>query len=350
MRLGIIGLPQSGRTTIFNALTGARGGGEPREEKRSHVDQKIATVKVVDERLDLLTKIYRPKKTTYAQVEYLLPSKISDGAASKSENLVWGQVRVCDALIHVVRNFQATGGSAPTPEADYWRLEEEMILNDLVVTEKRIERIELDGQRGKKPDREELSLLKLCQELLEKSRPLRLDPELASAQPLRGFTFLSAKPTLLIINNDDEDESLPLWRLRPESVEMMLVRGRLEMDITSMTPEEAEEFLVEYHIDQSALDRVIKGSYSLLSLISFFTVLNEEVRAWTIKKGSSALEAAGVVHSDMQKGFIRAEILSFKDLQGYGGFREAKQAGHVRLEGKRYEVLDGDIINFRFNV
>ena len=136
----------------------------------------------------------------------------------------------------------------------------------------------------------------------------------------------------------------------PGYVEMLVVRGRLEKEIASMTPEEAEEFLVAYHIEKSALDRVIKSSYELLDLISFFTVLNEEVRAWTIKGGTSALDAAGAVHSDMQKGFIRAEVLSFQDLKTYGSFQEAKKVGHVRLEGKEYPVEDGDIINFRFNV
>jgi ribosome-binding ATPase YchF (GTP1/OBG family) len=225
-----------------------------------------------------------------------------------------------------------------------------MLLNDLLVTEKRIERIELDRKRGKKGDEEESSLLRSCQELLEDNQPLRSKPDVASKPALRGFTFLSAKPQLLIMNNDDEDESPPEWKSKPEGLEMLVVRGRLEMDIASMSPEEAEEFLVAYHIEKSALDRVIRTSYRLLNLISFFTVLNEEVRAWTISKGTPALEAAGVVHSDMKKGFIRAEVLSFEHLKGDGSFQEAKKTGHVRLEGKEYTVQDGDIINFRFNV
>ena len=346
MKLGVIGLPQSGKSTIFAALTGARG--EDMAQKASRTDQRIGTVRVVDERVDFLTKIYSPKKTTYAQVEYLLPSQIPTAASpSKSEDVIWNQVRVCDAFIHVIRNFQDIGGPMPTPEEDFWRLEEEMILNDLVVAEKRIERIDLDSKRGKKGDEEEYSLIKLCKEILEKNQPLRLRIELASEPALRGFTLLSAKPQLVIINNDDEDESLPEWTLRPE---MLAVRGRLEMEITSMSPEEAEEFLEAYHIEKSALDRVIKSSYSLLNLISFFTVVNEEVRAWTITRGTPALEAAGAVHSDMKKGFIRAEVLPFEHLKAYGSFQEAKKLGHVRLEGKEYTVQDGDIINFRFNI
>ncbi len=348
MKLGIIGLAQSGRSTIFTALTGARG--EERVQKASRTDQRIGTVRVADERVDILTGIYRPKKTTYAQVEYLLPSEVVAGTRSSSESAIWNQVRVCDALIHVVRNFQPPGGIEPTPEDDFWRLEEEMILYDLVVTEKRIERIELDSKRGKKPGEEEYSLIKSCKELLENNQPIRAKPELASTPALKGFTFLSAKPQLVIINNDDDDEALPDWKLRPEDIEIMVVRGRLEMEIASMSSEEAEEFLVEYNITKTALDRVIKYSYDLLNLISFFTVLNEEVRAWTLIKGTPSLEAAGAVHSDIQRGFIRAEVLPFEHLKEYGSFQEAKKAGHVHLEGKEYTVHDGDIINFRFNI
>jgi len=348
MKLGIVGLPQSGRSTIFAALTGARGEDEAR--KGSRTDQRISTVRVVDERVDLLTKIYKPEKTTNAQVEYLLPSEMATGTPSRSENAVWNQVRICDALIHVIRNFQQPSGIEPTPENDFWRLEEEMIINDLVVAEKRIERIEQDKKRGKKPDEEEFSLVKSCRELLEDNQSIRVTPELASAPLLKGFTFLSAKPQLVIINNDDEDELLPEWRLKPENLEMMVVRGGLEMEIASMAPDEAQEFLTEYHIEESALDRVIKSSYDLLNQISFFTVLNEEVRAWTITKGTPALEAAGTVHSDMEKGFIRAETLAYEHLKEFGSFKEAKKVGQVRLEGKEYTVQDGDIINFRFNI
>jgi GTP-binding protein YchF len=344
MKLGIVGLPQSGKTTIFSALTGARG------EEKARSDQKMSTVRVVDERVDFLNEMFKPKKSTFAQVEYLLPSEIAAASSSASENVFRGEVRVCDALIHVLRNFRAPGGTAPTPEADFWRLEQEMMLNDLIVAEKRIERLELDIKKGNKSLEEERSLLESCRELLESNQPLRVRTELASAPALRGFTFLSAKPQLVIINNDDEDEASPEWKAKPEDLEMLVVRGRLEMEIATMSPDEAEEFLVEYHIEKSALDRVIRSSYRILNLVSFFTILNEEVRAWTITKGTPALEAADAVHSDMKKGFIRAEVLSFDHLKEYGSFREAKKVGLVRLEGKEYMVKDGDIINFRFNI
>jgi GTP-binding protein YchF len=347
MKLGIIGLPLSGRSTIFSALTGARG-----EEslKISRKDQRIGTVRVNDERVDFLREMFKPKKTTYAQVEYLLPSEDVSGGGTGSESAIWNQTRTCDALIHVVRNFPDAGGNKPLSEEDFRQLDEEMLLNDLVVIEKRLERIGLDMKRGKKPSEEEHSLLISCKDVLEGGQPLRCKPELANAHLLKGFTFLSAKPQFVVINNDDDDERLPEWAAKPENIEILAVRGRIEMEIASMSPEEAREFLEEYNIEKSALDRVIKSSYEILNLMSFFTVGEDEVKAWTIKKETPALEAAGEIHSDIQKGFIRAEVLSYNDLVEYGSFKEAKKAGQVRLEGKEYIVQDGDIINFRFNV
>jgi len=347
MRLGIVGLPQSGKSTLFAALKGARGEGEFLKPSRS--EDHIATVKVMDERVDFLTHIYKPKKTTYTQLEYLLPSQATS-VPGKADNQALNRVRVCDALFHVVRNFDGSVGIPPNPERDFWQLEEEMILSDLAVAEKRLERIDLDVKRGKKPDEEELSLITASREMLDRGLPLRQNPELAGAQVLRGFTFLSAKPQLVIVNNRDEDETMPDWKRKPASIETIVVRGRLELDIASMPEEEAREFMEAYHIDRSVLDRSIQSSYSILSLISFFTVLNDEVRAWTIRQGTSALEAAGTVHTDMKKGFIRAEVLAFADLKTFGSYHEAKQNGVVHLEGKDYVVKDGDIINFRFNV
>jgi GTP-binding protein YchF len=348
MKLGIVGLPQSGKSTVFSALTGAKS--EKKGLGSSRTDTRIATVAVLDDRVDFLAKLYKPKKTTYAKIEYLLPSETPVSSPSKSEGGIWNQVRICDALLHVVRNFKGLDGSHTNPEKDFWKLEEEIILSDLVVAEKRIERIELDKKRGKKPEGEEYQLLKSCCELLEKGQPVRRIPELASKPVLKGFTFLSAKPVLVIINNEDEDEALPEWSQKLGDAELMVVRGRLEEDISSMSPEEAEEFLDAYHIRESALDRVIKTSYRLLNRISFFTVISDEVRAWSITSGTPAVKAAGTVHSDMEKGFIRAETLSFEDLKAHGTYQEAKKAGLVRLEGKEYIVSDADIINFRFNV
>lgn len=340
MKLAIIGLSQSGRSTIFAALSGARG-------EASKKDQRISTIKVMDDRIDFLSNMYKPKKTTYAQVEYLLPSETLGGG---SENAIWNQARICDALIHVVRNFTDAMGTPPDVKADFRKLEEEMILSDLVVVDKRLERIELDLKRGKSPGEHEHELLKTCKQLLEDSRPLRVSEEISTSPLLKGFTFLSSKPQLVIINNDDDNETIPELDTGTGNIELSMARGRIEMDIASMTPEEAKEFLSEYHIEKSALDRVIQSSYSILNLMSFFTVGDDEVKAWTIKRGTPALEAAGEIHSDIQKGFIRAEVLSYADLIQYGSHKEAKKVGRVRLEGKEYIVEDGDIINFRFNV
>jgi len=347
MKIGIVGFPQSGRSTIFAALTGARGA------ERDHTSKKdllIAAVTVFDDRIDFLSQIYQPKKTTYAKIEYLLPPDTGSAGGGGAEGAAWNQIRTCDALLHVIRNFEGTLGTSPTPEEDFRRLEEEMILNDLVVAEKRMERIELDKKRGKLPEGEEASLVQSCLQLLEQGVPLRSDLQLASAPLLKGFTFLSAKPMLILVNNDDEDESLPAWDQKPEGVDLFVVRGSLEKEIASLSAEEAKEFLEAYHIQESALDRVIRHSFHILNRISFFTVGPDEVKAWPIPKGTPALEAAGSVHSDIKQGFIRAEVVAFDDLRSHGGFNEAKKAGLVRLEGKTYEVKDGDIITFRFNV
>lgn len=347
MKIGIIGLPQAGKSTVFAALTGARG---DEGDRSSRKDLRIAAVTVYDDRIDFLSRIYHPKKTTYAKIEYLLPPETGSGAGAGSEGAFWNQVRTCDAFLHVVRNFKGILGIPPTPEQDFRKLEEEMILNDLVVAEKRIDRIELDKKRGKLPEGEEASLIVSCRQLLEQGMPLRSAPALATDPLLRGFTFLSARPMLILINNDDEDETLPAWEQRPEGVDLFVVRGSLEMEIASLSAEEAKEFLEAYHIQESALDRVIRHSFAILNRISFFTVGSDEVKAWPIAAGTPALEAAGAVHSDIKQGFIRAEVVSFEDLKEHGGFNEAKKAGLVRLEGKTYEVKDGDIINFRFKI
>jgi len=347
MKIGIVGLPQAGKSTIFAAFTGARGA---EGDHTSRKDLRIAAVTVFDERIGFLSRLYQPKKTTYAKIEYLLPPETGSPGGGGSDGAVWNQIRTCDALLHVVRNFEGTLGTPPTPEQDFRKLEEEMILNDLVVAEKRVERIELDKKRGKMPEGEEASLIQSCRQLLEQGVPLRSDPALASAPPLKGFTFLSAKPMLILVNNDDEDEALPAWEMRPEGVELFVVRGSLEKEIASLSPDEAKEFLDAYHIQESALDRVIRHSFHILRRISFFTVGPDEVRAWPIPAGTPAVEAAGSVHSDIQQGFIRAEVVAFDELKHHGGFNEAKKAGLVRLEGKAYEVKDGDIITFRFNV
>jgi ribosome-binding ATPase YchF (GTP1/OBG family) len=250
----------------------------------------------------------------------------------------------------VVRNFSLPGDEAPHPQEDLLGLEADMVFADLVVVEKRMERMDLDRKRGKEMNDEELGLLERCLKTLETERPLRDQPELPLAPLLRGYTFLSAKPILTIFNNDDEDETCPsgLDLFSPRNA--LVIRGRLETELAELSPEEAAEFLEEYHVKGSATERVVRHSCDLLGLISFFTVVHEEVRCWMIPKGTTALDGAGVIHSDMKKGFIRAEVLAFDDLIACGTYHQAKKEARVRLEGKDYVVQDGDVIYFRFNV
>jgi hypothetical protein len=341
MKLGIIGLPRAGKSTLFDALTKTAAGNEHKGEDR------LATIRVPDDRVDTLSQMFKPQKTVYTQVEYFLPGIKKDHLADPSH---WTSLRDCDALLHVVRNHSAYGFEKPALAEDFMRLDQELILADLVVVEKRIERIEADHKRGKKMDAEEQSLLLACRQCLENEIPLRKNADLASAPKLRGFTLLSAKPVLILFNNEDDDDRLPNIKDLTDTEICQVIRGKLEQELAQMDPEEAAEFLSEFNIPASAMDRVIRQSYEVLNLISFFTIISNEVRAWTLKKGTPALEAADVIHSDMKKGFIRAEVVSFRELTAAGSYAEAKKRGAVRLEGKAYEVQDGDIIQFRFNV
>ena len=341
MKLGIIGLPQSGKTTVFEALT------RNISETAHKGEDRIGTIHVPDDRIDGLSRIYEPQKTIYAQVEYFLPTAARTKKDKPADQSIWTAARECDALIQVVKNHS---GGEKSPQADLRNMEQELILADLVVAEKRLERIELDHRRGKKMDPEEHSLLSACRHSLENEIPLRSVAELATAPKLRGFAFLSAKPLLILFNNDEDDDCLPQDGDLTDFKSCLVMRGKLEHELSQMSAEDAADFLKEFNIGESATDRVIRKSYEILGLISFFTVSKDEVRAWTIKRGTPAVEAAGTVHSDMQKGFIRAEVLAYDDLMQAGTHAAARKQGTVRLEGKTYEVQDGDIINFRFNV
>ena len=344
MKLGIIGLPGSGRSTIFEVLTHSSSAGPQKNES------KICTVRVPDKRVDVLSAMYKPRKTIYAQIEYFLPRSVGHAQDNKQDQSFWAKVRESDALVHVVRNFLGPGHTEITPESDLNTMNQELILADLVVTEKRIERLAHDNQRGKKYNPEEFTLLQKCLETLENETPLREVPELALAPVLRGYAFLSAKPILVLFNNEDDDDQMPATVSAETAGEYMVIRGKLEQELAQMTDEEAAEFLAEFSITTSAMDRVLRRSYDLLGLISFFTVGEDEVRAWTIPKNTDAVDAADVIHSDIKKGFIRAEVVAYDDLMNAGSHAEARKVGTVRLEGKTYKVQNGDIINFRFNV
>ena len=341
MKLGLIGLPQSGKSTVFEVLT------KNISETAHKGEDRIGTIHVPDNRIDVLSRMYQPQKTIYAQVEYFLPGAARAKKDQPADQSIWTAARDCDALIQVIRNHSLEDKS---PRADFRNMEQELILADLVVAEKRLERIEHDHRRGKKMDPEEHALLTECRRNLENEVPLRSVADLAAARKLKGFAFLSAKPLLVLFNNDEEEDRLPAGSDVTESESCLVMRAKLEHELCQMSAEDEAEFLKEFNIGESATDRVIRKSYEILGLISFFTVGKDEVRAWTVKQATPAVEAAGVIHSDMQKGFIRAEVLAYDDLMQAGTYADARKKGTVRLEGKTYEVKDGDLVNFRFNV
>jgi len=344
MKLGIIGLAGAGKTTVFEALT------REFSKSGSKSESRLGTIKVPDTRVDTLSSIYKPRKTIHAQVEYLLPGRTDQKNKDNRDDTSWAPVREADALIHVVRNFSLFGLESPDPFHDYQNIEQDMILIDLASIEKRLEKMDIDSKRGQKGDKEEYDLLKSCHDILEREEPLRHYPDLAWANKLRGYAFLSAKPQLLLFNNTDEDLTLPSDKIDMSKENPMVIRGKLEHELAQMSDDEAAELLEEFNISASATDRVIQQSYAIVGLISFFTVGEDEVRAWTIKKGTVAVDAAEVIHTDMKKGFIRAEVVAFEDLVDAGSIALAKKSGTFRLEGKTYEVCDGDVISFRFNV
>jgi GTP-binding protein YchF len=346
MKLGIIGLSGAGKSTMFEALTHI----QPDAGAAHKLENRIGTIRVPDERIDFLSDMFKPNKTIYAQIEYLLPRlTVYKQDKSRGES-TWIDVRTCDALIHVVRNFKDYSENPPNPVQDFHTMDQEMIIADLLVVEKRLERIAQDSKRGKKTDEEEKRLLGACLQMLEMEIPLRRNSELANARLLKGYTFLSAKPMLVLFNNEDDDDSPPEAAELIEHEECLVARGRLEHELYQMPPEEAADFLEEFNVAASAMDRVIGASYKLLGLISFFTVGKDEVRAWTISASTQAVDAAEVIHSDIKKGFIRAEVLAYEDLLATGSYKEARKKGTVRLEGKTYQVRDGDNIEFRFNL
>ncbi|MBN2201458.1 redox-regulated ATPase YchF [bacterium] len=344
MKLGIIGLSMCGKNTLFEALTKTASAAESRMENR------MASVRVPDIRIDTLSGMYQPKKTTYAVIDYFLPGRGVSPDEKNREQSVWNKVRDSDALIHVVRNFEGGGFGPPDPAADFRKLDEELIFADLVVADKRLERLEADLKKNRKIDTAEHELVKECKAVLDAGRPLRRHPDLASAPLLRGFTFLSAKPVLAVLNSADQGDCSAAGFESTTGERGLVIRGKVERELIQMPEADAKEFLAEYGITESAMTVVIRESYSLLGLMSFFTVGEDEVRAWTIRTGTKAVDAAEAIHSDIKKGFIRAEVVSYADLTAAGSHAEARKKGQVRLEGKEYVMQDGDVVEFRFNV
>ena len=358
LRAALIGLPSSGKTTLFQLMTNIH------EAPRGKGDVNIGISKVPDERLDTLTAMYNPKKRVPATVEF---TDIAGPARSGAQALVdVAGYKNADALVHVVRAFRDSSVPHPSssidPARDAQAMEDELILADLGVAERRLERIEKDLKKGRSTELErERDLVQRCKDALEHGTPLRaLQLAGDDLKRLRGFQFLSAKPLLLVINLDEADvaelgadvsraaEKTGLTAfLAHASTRAVALCAKIELEISRLEGADATAFLSDLGLAESGLDRVIRTSYDLLGYISFFTVGEDECRAWSIARGTSAVLAAGEIHSDISRGFIRAEVVAYDALIARGTMAACRDHGEVRLEGKEYVVEDGDIVNFR---
>ena len=357
MRIGIVGGPNCGKTTVFNALT--RSGASTAAFTSGQVELHTAVVDVPDARLDLLGRMFAPRKAVHSQVTYHDISGVAAGRGRGGgiSGPLLNAIAVNDALLLVARAFEDSNVPHPEdridPAADLERMEGEFLLADLVLIEGRLQRIAAQRTRGQLEERQRMAreeeLLSRLYPMLEQGTPLRsiaLDSD--ELKLLSGFGFLSQRPLLRVINGGDEDSEASFADLLDSGT--VFLKGRLEAEIAQMEEEDAAEFLSEFDIGEQSLTRAIRRCYSLLGLITFFTIGDKEVRAWAVRKGSKAPEAAGTVHSDMQAGFIRAETVHFDDLAASGSMGEARRLGRLRLEGRDYEVEDGDILQIRFNL
>lgn len=361
MKMGLVGYPLVGKTTLYNTLTGSE---IPLSRYiASKAAPNIGVANVPDKRILKLAELFKPKKTVYAKIEYVDIPGFAVKEVKESEFLT--NLRLVDALAHIVRAFAdpdiVHSPGDINPRRDIISLETELILADLILLENRIQRLEKDIKKMKSPELEnELELLGRCKEALDEEKPLR---ELSFSEDektmLRGYQFLSQKHMLNVINLGEEElphcaEFMDRYQLAElegkANMGFCQICGKVEMEISQLNEEDVQAFMESYGIDQFVTDRIIQTSYQLLGLISFFTYQSDEVRAWSIKSSSTALKAAGAIHSDIQRGFIRAEVISFKDLIKCGSIDEARKQGLLRLEGKEYQVAAGDIITFRFNV
>jgi GTP-binding protein YchF len=352
MKLGIIGLPQSGKTTIFNALTRAN---TPTTASAGRIEVHTSVVDVPDPRVDALSAMFKPKKTIYAKVTYADIAGLEAGAAKSGiSGQLLNQLAQMDGFILVVRGFADDNVPHPSVSVDALRDVEsmlgELLLNDLIAVERKLERLTEERKKGgtDKADNERQTVLfQRLHASLSENTPLRkVEFSAEESKILASFGLLSRKPILTLFNLS-EGQSAPAAELDHPSV---AVQGKLEMEIAQLPPEDAAVFMQEYGIQELSLNRMIRLSYDLLNLQSFFTVGEDEVRAWTTRRGASAQEAAGEIHTDLQRGFVRAEVVAYDDLTSLGSMNEAKAKGKLRLEGKEYPVKDGDIVHIRFNV
>ena len=354
MRLGIIGLPQSGKTTVFNALT---RGHQPLTTSGGRFDVHTGVVDVPDVRVDRLSALFKPKKTIYAKVTYADIAGL-EGSQSAVSGQLLNLLTQMDGFLHVVRCFEDANVPHPAgsvnPQRDIATMDAELMLNDMIAVERKLERLAEERKKGGGRERalieRESLLFERFRDLLSREVPLReVDLTAEEEKTLSGFGFLTRKPLLVLLNLHEGQETPPIDYPHAHT-NLVALQGKLEMEIAQLTPEDAEVFMGEYGITELGLARVIRVSYDLLGLISFFTVGADEVRAWTIQRGSSAYDAAGEIHTDLQKGFIRAEVIPYDELIALGGLTEAKAKGRLRLEGKEYIVHDGEIVHIRFNV
>jgi GTP-binding protein YchF len=355
MKTAIIGLPMVGKTSLFTILTGVT-----QESRIGSTAVRTGVAKVPDTRLDALATLFEPKKVTYATVEYVdMPSISKENLRDPS---YLASLRVVDAFAHVLRLFQDETvphekGSVD-PLRDMEDVETELILSDLVVVEKRLERLDKDRKKIKDPglDRE-FELLTRCKTTLEDNKPLRqLEMEGDDEKRIRGFQFLSQKPVLYVLNLGESDAG----KLRQREAEyregplagrrntaVSAVCGKVEAELAELPRADQLEYLTSYGLEESGLERLISATYSLLGLMSFLTAGEDECRAWTIPMNSTAPKAAGAIHSDFEKKFIRAQVVNWKPLTELGGYAGAREKGILRLEGKDYIVKDGDVLEIR---
>ena len=359
MRIGLFGFPMTGKSTLFHLLTGA----VPPAHHAARGEAQIAISRVPDARLDRLVELYRPKKTTPATIEYLDLPAVEKGHTA--DVLPLDQLRTADALAHVVRAFEDDSvphtEGAIDPARDVATLETEFILADHTIAERRVEKLDLLARKtNREEDKRDLELMRKVLSQLEREIPLRnVEFDEHERHALRGYTFLSLKPLLVAVNAGEADASrlgegaaafgLGEIASRP-ATEVVALSAKIEGELAELGPEDRRAFMADLGIRESALDRLIRASYHLLGRISFFTAGDTECRAWTISRGTNARTAAGTIHSDMERGFIRAEVVTFEDLIAAASWGAARERGTLRLEGRDYVVRDGDVIVFRFNV
>ena len=357
LHAALIGLPSTGKSTLFQLMTSAK------DAPRGKGDTAVGISKVPDARLDRLTAMFNPKKRVPATIEFT--DIVAPGRTSAATLVDVAGYKNADALVHVVRAFRDPAVPHPSgsvdPARDAQAMEDELILADLGVVERRLERMEKDLKKNKSPELEkEKALLERCRTALENGQPLRaLGLAGEDLRRLRGFQLLSAKPLLVVINLDEADAAAAAsvenaaaatglqGFLSREGTRAVPLCAKIELEIAALEPDDAAAFLKDMGLSESGLDRVIRASYDLLGYMSFFTVGEDECRAWSIRRGTIALDAAGEIHSDIQRGFIRAEVVGYEPFIASGSLAASRDKGELRLEGKEYIVQDGDIINFR---